>query len=118
MGLAAILVHANAMAADSEVCVLTKDKFEACGPGIPGFEPPIHAGGPVKGSFQKVHCMKKGFEFVRHWHAATKNLVMFKGAVLLNADGGKEQTLRNGNFVSIPARLVHWGAALRSAFST
>jgi len=47
--------------------------------------------------------------FVKHWHTATEDLVITKGTVKIAADGHEEKTMRVGDYLHIPPRLVHWG---------
>lgn len=98
-----------AVAADPATYVHQAGKFESCGPEIPGCEHILLQGDPTSGPSQHLYRMKKGFDFVKHWHVSTENLVMVKGTIVLNTEGGKEQTLKAGDFVRIPASLVHWG---------
>jgi len=107
---AMVVLAPQAIAAEDATYVMPSGKFTSCGPDIPGCEHVMLMGDPASGPFQKVYRMKKGFEFVKHWHSASENLVMIKGTVVLNTEGGKEQKLRAGDFVHIPANLVHWGA--------
>jgi len=107
--LASALIGSSAFAADPATYIFTKGEFKSCGPDIPGCETTVLMGDPATGAFQIMYRMKKGFEFVKHWHAASESLVMVKGTVILNTDGGKEQTLKSGDYVHIPANLVHWG---------
>jgi quercetin dioxygenase-like cupin family protein len=35
---------------------------------------------------------------------------MVRGLVTINSEGGREQTIKAGDYLYIPATLVHWGS--------
>jgi quercetin dioxygenase-like cupin family protein len=104
-----ILVSA-AVAEDSIQMVNLAGKFKSCGPDAPpGCEHVMFFGDPQTEAFQKVYRFPKGFVFPKHWHEANENLVMVHGLLALNADGSTERSMKAGDFVRIPAKVVHWG---------
>jgi quercetin dioxygenase-like cupin family protein len=52
----------------------------------------------------------KGFVFPRHWHDNAEQVVLTAGSMVIAFEGGREQTVRAGGFIYIPAKLVHWGS--------
>lgn len=50
-----------------------------------------------------------GYVFVKHWHISNENLVMTKGALEIAADGHANKAMKVGDYVHIPAKVVHWG---------
>jgi quercetin dioxygenase-like cupin family protein len=100
----------NAGAEDSLVLVTLAGKFKSCGPDAPpGCEHVMFFGDPQTEAFQKVYRFPKGFVFVKHWHEANENLVMVRGSLNINAEGSSERSMKAGDFVRIPAKVVHWG---------
>ena len=99
----------NAVAVDSMLVVNLAGKFQACGPDNPGCEHIMLKGDPASEPNQHVYRFTKGYVFPKHWHVSNENLVMVRGLLTINAESGREQTLKAGDFVHIPATLVHWG---------
>jgi quercetin dioxygenase-like cupin family protein len=100
----------TAIADDSLVLVNLAGKFKSCGPDAPaGCEHVMLFGDPQTEAFQKVYRFPKGFVFVKHWHEANENLVMVRGSLNINAEGTSERSMKAGDFVRIPAKVVHWG---------
>ena len=100
----------DALADDSMLVVNLAGKFQSCGPDAPpGCEHVIFFGDPQTEAFQKVYRFPKGFAFPKHWHEANENLVMVRGFLTINAEGSSERSMKAGDFVRIPARVVHWG---------
>lgn len=109
-GLSAFFVQ-SAGAADPLVVVNAAGRFESCGPEAPaGCEHVPFRGDPQVEAFHKVYRFPAGWVFPQHWHIAAENLVMIRGTLKVNSDGGSERTLRTGDYVYIPAHLVHWGS--------
>lgn len=111
---AAVLSASSALvstagAAEPALVVNLAGKFKPCGADIPGCEHILLKGDPASEPSQHIYRMEKGFAFVKHWHVSAENLVMVRGTIVLRTDGGREQTLRPGDFVHIPPTLVHWG---------
>jgi len=103
------LVVQGAWSADQMQVVTLAGKFKACGADNPGCEHISLFGNPASEPNQHVYRFAKGYVFPKHWHVSNENLVMVRGTITINADGGREQTLKAGDYVHIPARLVHWG---------
>lgn len=101
----------SATAADDSLLVVQlAGKFKSCGPDAPpGCEQIILMGDPAAEPFQKVFRFPKGFVFPKHWHEANENLVMVRGSLNINAEGSRERSLKAGDFLHIPAKVVHWG---------
>lgn len=99
----------NAVAADEMLVVNLAGKFKPCGADNPGCEHILLMGDPASEPNKHVYRFTKGYVFPKHWHVSNENLVMVRGLITINADGGREQTLKAGDFVHIPAKLVHWG---------
>jgi quercetin dioxygenase-like cupin family protein len=100
----------SAAAEDSLRLVTLAGKFNSCGPdGPPGCEQIILMGDPTAEPFQKVFRFPKDFVFPKHWHEANENLVMVRGTLTINAEGSSERSMKAGDFVHIPAKVVHWG---------
>jgi quercetin dioxygenase-like cupin family protein len=60
------------------------------------------------GAFQRIFRFPSGFVFPKHWHVNNETLLITKGTVIMSADGEPDQTIRNGAWVYIPAKKVHW----------
>src|ERR1043165_141208 len=99
---------ANAFADDSMLVINLAGKFKPCGADNPGCEHISLYGDPAGEPNQHVYRFAKGYVFPKHWHVSTENLVMVRGVITINADGGREQNLKAGDYAHIPARLVHW----------
>ena len=100
----------DAVADDSMLVVTLAGKFKSCGPDAPpGCEHVMFFGDPQIEAFQKVYRFPKGFVFPKHWHVSNENLVMVRGLITINADGSSERSMKTGDFVRIPAKVVHWG---------
>lgn len=96
-------------AAEPAVVVNLAGKFKPCEGAPPGCEHIMFRGDPASEAFQKVYRFPKGWAFPKHWHSASEDLVMVRGVLVLGSDGGREQTLRPGDYAHIPKTLVHWG---------
>ncbi len=99
----------NAGAAEPAVVINLAGKFKPCPDAPPGCEHMMFRGDPQSESFQKVYRFPKGWVFPKHWHSASEDLVMVRGVIVLGSEGGREQTLRAGDYAYIPRTLVHWG---------
>lgn len=100
----------DAVADDSMLLVNLAGKFKSCGPDAPpGCEHVMLFGDPQTEAFQKVYRFPKAFVFPKHWHEANENLVMVRGFLTINAEGSSERSMKAGDFVRIPAKVVHWG---------
>ena len=99
----------NALAEDSLQVVTLAGKFTAC-PDNPGCEHIGLKGDPATEPNQHVYRFAKGYKFPKHWHEANENLIMVRGLITINAEGSSERTLKAGDYVHIPAKVVHWGA--------
>jgi len=100
----------TAVAEDSLLLVNLAGKFKSCGPDAPpGCEHVMFFGDPQTEAFQKVYRFPRGFVFPKHWHEANENLVMVRGYLSINAEGSSERSMKAGDFVRIPAKVVHWG---------
>ena len=99
----------TAAAAEPAVVVNLAGKFKPCPDTPPGCEHIMFRGDPQSGPFQKVFRFSKGWVFPKHWHSAAEDLVMVRGSLVLNSEGGREQTLRPGDYAHIPKTLIHWG---------
>ena len=85
-------------------------KFKPC-PGAPsGCERILLRGDPQSEPFHIVYRFPKGWMFPKHWHVSAENLVMVRGLLTINSEGGREQSLKAGDYLYIPANPVHWGA--------
>ena len=100
----------TAGAAEPAVVVNLAGKFKPCEGAPPGCEHIMLRGDPQSGPFQKVYRFPKGWIFPKHWHVSAEDLVMVRGTIVLNSEGGREQTLRAGDYAYIPKTLVHWGS--------
>src|SRR5215831_6790584 len=88
-------------------------KMEPCGPNaLPGCQLVLLQGDPKTAPSQHVYRFPAGTVFPKHWHVSNENLVMTKGTVKIAADGQSEKTITFGDYVHIPAKLVHWGVCL------
>ena len=99
----------TALAADPAVVINLAGKFKPCPGAPPGCEHIMLRGDPQSEPFQKVYRFPKGWIFPKHWHSAAENLEMVRGTLVLGSEGGREQTLRPGDYAYIPQTLVHWG---------
>ena len=101
-----------AVAADDPLVFNTQDlKWEKCG------DPPwdvcqraVLRGDREKEPSEHLMGFPKGFKFERHWHDNPENVVVTEGAMVIAFDGGREQTVRPGGYVRIPAKAAHWGS--------
>ena len=114
--LAAVILSASSAfvcavgAAEPALIVNLAGKFKPC-PGAPaGCEHVMLRGDPQSEPFQKVYRFPKGWIFPKHWHVSAENLEMVRGTLVLGSEGGREQTLRPGDYAYIPQTLVHWGS--------
>lgn len=107
--LATNLIVSNAGAAEPALIINLAGKFKPCPDAPPGCEHVMLKGDPQSESFQKVYRFSKGWVFPKHWHSAAEDLVVTRGVLVLGTEGGREQTLRAGDYAHIPATLVHWG---------
>lgn len=108
--LAAVGFCFTAQAEDSMLVVNLAGKFSSCGSEAPaGCEHVMLFGDPQNEPFQKVYRFPKGFVFPKHWHEANENLVMVRGLLTINAEGSSGRSMKAGDFVRIPAKVVHWG---------
>ena len=106
------LVVGPARAADPVVVFNTQDlKWTKCGD-----EPPwdvcqraVLRGDREKEASEHVLRFPKGFTYERHWHDNAENVVVTEGAMVIVFDGVKEQTVRAGGYVRVPAKAPHWG---------
>lgn len=103
------LIVSNAGAAEPALVINLAGKFRPCPDAPPGCEHIMFRGDPQSEPFQKVYRFPKGWVFPKHWHSAAEDLVMIRGLIVLGSEGGREQTLRTGDYAHIPATLVHWG---------
>lgn len=99
----------TAGAAESALIINLAGKFKPCPDAPPGCEHILLRGNPQSEPFQKVYRFPKGWVFPKHWHSASEDLVIIRGLIVLGSEGGREQSLRPGDFAHIPATLVHWG---------
>lgn len=99
----------TAGAAEPALIINLAGKFKPCPDAPPGCEHIMFRGDPQSEPFQKVYRFSKGWAFPKHWHSAAEDLVMTRGVLVLGSEGGREQTLRAGDYAHIPATLVHWG---------
>ena len=99
----------TAGAAEPAVVVNLAGKFKPCPDAPPGCEHIMFRGDPQSEPFQKVYRFPKGWVFPKHWHSASEDLVMVRGVIVLGTEGGREQTLRPGDYAHIPQMLIHWG---------
>ena len=99
-----------AVAAEPALVVNLAGKFTPCPGAPPGCEHVMLRGDPQSEPFQKVYRFPKGWTFPKHWHAASENLAVVRGLLVLGSEGGREQTLRPGDYAYIPQTLVHWGS--------
>ena len=105
-----VLFASGIAVADSMGIVNPSSKLESCGPDAPpGCQHVLLQGDPKTGASQHVYRFPAGFAFVKHWHISNENLVITKGKLQLAADGQSEKTMNVGDYVYIPAKLVHWG---------
>jgi quercetin dioxygenase-like cupin family protein len=100
----------NAGAADPMLIVNLAGKFKQCEGAPPGCERVLLKGDPQSEPFHSVLRFPKGWVFPKHWHVSAENLVMVRGLVTINSEGGREQTIKPGDYLYIPATLVHWGS--------
>jgi quercetin dioxygenase-like cupin family protein len=100
---------ATAGAAEPALIVNLAGKFKPCPGAPPGCEHVILRGDPQSEPFQKVYRFPKGWIFPKHWHVSAENLEMVRGSIVLGSEGGREQTLRPGDYAYIPPTLIHWG---------
>ena len=110
--LAAVILSASSAfvstvsAAEPAVVINLAGKFTSC-PGAPaGCEHILLRGDPQTEPFQKVYRFPKGWIFPKHWHSAAENLEMVRGSLVLGSEGGREQTLRPGDYAYIPQTLI------------
>jgi quercetin dioxygenase-like cupin family protein len=52
---------------------------------------------------------KAGWSVPLHWHTHDEQLLVIKGATTIAAEGGQDVVLKPGDYLFIPARLVHRG---------
>jgi quercetin dioxygenase-like cupin family protein len=52
----------------------------------------------------------KGFVFPRHWHDNAENVIVTAGSMVISYDGGREEVVRAGGYLRIPAKVPHWGS--------
>jgi quercetin dioxygenase-like cupin family protein len=84
--------------------------LQSCGPDAPpGCQHLVLQGDPKTGPSQRVYHFPAGFAFVKHWHASNENVVITKGTLKIAADGQSERILNVGDYLYIPAKVVHWG---------
>lgn len=115
--LAAILViplwlaHSSiVLAADPMQVVTLAGKFTPCEGAPPGCEHILLRGDPQTEPSHHVYRFPKGWVFPKHWHISGENLSMVRGLVTINWEGGREQTIKAGDYLYIPPNLVHWGS--------
>ena len=89
----------TAVAAEPALVVKLAGKFKPCPDAPPGCEHIMFRGDPQTEPFQKVYRFPKGWVFPKHWHISAEDLVMVRGTIVLNSEGGREQTLRPGDYV-------------------
>lgn len=99
----------TAGAAEPALVINLAGKFKPCPDAPPGCEHIMFRGDPQSEPFQKVYRFPKGWIFPKHWHSGAEDLVMIRGVLVLGSEGGREQTLRAGDYAYIPRTLVHWG---------
>jgi quercetin dioxygenase-like cupin family protein len=98
------------VAAEPALVVNLAGKFKPCPGAPPGCEHVMLRGDPQSEPFQKIYRFPKGWMFPKHWHISAENLEMVRGTLVLGSEGGREQTLRPGDYAYIPQTLVHWGS--------
>jgi quercetin dioxygenase-like cupin family protein len=103
------IIVLDAVADDSMLVVSLAGKFKPCGADNPGCEHILLLGDPASEPNQHVYRFTKGYVFPKHWHVSNENLVMVRGLITINAEGSNERTLKAGDYVHIPAKVVHWG---------
>jgi quercetin dioxygenase-like cupin family protein len=87
--------------------------LESCGTDAPpGCEHVLLQGNPETGASQHIYRFPAGFEFVKHWHVSNENLIMTQGSLTIAAEGTPETRLNVGDYLHIPAKVVHWGVCL------
>jgi quercetin dioxygenase-like cupin family protein len=110
--LAVAFLSAGSWAADEAIVANQSDiKWAACGE-----DPPWNAcqrfvvrGDPAKEASDNMLRFPKGFVFPRHWHDNAEQVVVTAGSMVIAFEGGREETVRAGGFMYIPAKLPHWG---------
>ena len=100
----------NAGTAEPALVVNLAGKFKSCPGAPPDCEHIVLRGDPQSEAFQKVYRFPKGWIFPKHWHVSAENLEMVRGTLVLGSEGGREQTLRPGDYAYIPQTLIHWGS--------
>jgi quercetin dioxygenase-like cupin family protein len=109
-GITAASFASGGATADTMTAVNPLTELQPCGGNAPpGCQHVLLRGDPKTGASQHLYEFSAGFVFVKHWHVSNENLVMTKGTLLLAADGQSEMTLNVGDYLHIPAKLVHWG---------
>ena len=84
--------------------------LESCGSAAPpGCQHVLLRGDPKTGASHHIYHFPAGFVFVKHWHVSNENLIMTRGTLIIAADGQAESTLNVGDYLHIPAKVVHWG---------
>lgn len=87
--------------------------LKSCGPdGPPGCQHVLLKGDPTASPSQHIYHFPAGFVFVKHWHVSNENLIMTKGTLTIAADGQADTKLNVGDYLHIPAKVVHWGTCL------
>jgi quercetin dioxygenase-like cupin family protein len=102
-----------AIAADDVVVFNTQNlKWEKCGDDPPwdACQRAVLRGDREKEASEHILRFPKGFKFARHWHDNAENVVVTEGAMVIIFDDGKEQTVRPGGYVRVPAKAPHSGS--------
>jgi quercetin dioxygenase-like cupin family protein len=87
--------------------------LKSCGPDAPpGCQHVLLKGEPGTGASQHIYRFPAGFVFVKHWHVSNENLIMTKGTLTIAAEGQPDTKLAVGDYLHIPAKVVHWGVCL------
>ena len=108
---AAVLSTSGDTIADSLGIVSPSSKLQSCGSGAPpGCQHVLLQGDPKTGVSQHIYHLPAGFPFAKHWHDSSEYLVVTKGSLRIAADGHADTTLNVGDYVHVPAKVVHWGA--------
>ena len=96
--------------ADDWTVLTPSSKLTSCGPDAPSeCKHVLLQGDPKTGSSQHVYHLPAGWVFVKHWKTGTEDLVMTKGTVKISAEGQPEKTMKVGDYLHIPPKVVHWG---------
>lgn len=106
-------LYCGSAAGQSMQIVNPSAAFQSCGPDAPpGCEHVLLKGEPNTGPSQHVYRFPAGFKFVKHWHVSNENLVMTAGSLIIASDGTPETRLNVGDYLHIPAKVVHWGTCV------